>query len=370
MNKLKINSIEIDDRKIELKNGVNIITGGNATGKTTLFYCFMLGLGISNRNYMNSIDNGFINRIVTNLTIGKDDYTFLRYIKSSEIDVENKNNKLTFSIKSEEYLNFLCKCFNPSFVFEYRKESISQILNYHFVSERTFLNTRRGLVDQSKLVIGIDNSALESYKLTIDDLEKNLKQEEVTNSSIKTYKNRLISHFEKSNYEKDALTNIIGIINSEFVNTYDTLINRNEMLKESKEAYKKIENSVYLFQKLRNSEILDKLNQNLKRFNLVLESMESSEILHKSGGEITIIEFVKRLTLATLNVNYNTPALLLVDDMFGNISNHQITNLYDLINELVEKHDMQIILLTQNNKIMNRNDIIYNLDSGGIGKWN
>ncbi|MDH8679288.1 ATP-binding protein [Fusibacter bizertensis] len=369
MKKLKIKCIEFDKKLIEFKNGINYIIGSNGTGKTTLYNYIELGLGLQNKNYSSSRSDIYAKNISISLSIGEDDYRFSRNLNSSIVEIVSENNRMEYSINSKEYLEFLNKSFEPKFIFEHKKESIKMILEYHFYSGEMLSRIRNRMNNQYKLILGVDVGALDDYDIEIRELERKLKQEEESNKAVKTYKNRLISQIEKSGIDKNVVTNLIGMVDAEFFRTYNTLINQNEILKESREAFKKIQYELHHYEKIRMEEVLEKTNYNLQRFNFLLDSSEMTENSRKSGGEISIIEIVKRLTTMTLDSEFNTSSMLIADDIFSNLDNYAISLLNELLGELAEKNGLQVIIFSRNNKAINKNEIVYNLDSGGANKW-
>lgn len=364
-----LNNIEIfqfrnyDHLELKLKEGINIIYGNNAQGKTNLLESiYVLGLTKSHRSF---IDNSLIKDGMKVAKI-KGSLKINTLPIKLEIIINNKNKKLKIDEndikKVSDYIS------NMNIIIFYPEDL--ELIKGSPSIRRRFLNleisqlnsTYLNIYNEYSKIIKIRNEYLKKINkgINIDENYFNILNQYLIDKAIYIYRerNKLLKMLNK--YSKEIFKNLSGIDN--FNIKYKTSVeldNKNDL--ELKKIFEE------KLQKLRPTEI--KLgvtllgphrddfefyigNNNLKNYGS--QGQQRMAVLSIKLSEINIFKSTK-----------NTNPILLLDDVFSELDDNKKNNLLSYISE-----DIQTIITTTDlkniDKSILKNAKLIKIDNGQI----
>ncbi len=350
--------------KIKLSEGINIIYGENAQGKTNILESiYVLALTKSHRTY---IDNSLI-KIGSNKS--KISGILLKNNIKTKLCVEITQNNKILNIDSNiepKVSNYIS---NLNIIFFYPEDL--ELVKGNPVVRRKYINTQLSQLQSNYMIILNDynrlikmkNKFLKTKQLYYEEDKQyySILNEHIINKAVSIYLLRK-KYIDKINeYAHDVFFNLTGI--SDFYIKYKPIIkinnDKNLIIEELKKQFELKQNEEFRLKKSIVGPHLDEFefyvkNKNLKSFGS--QGQQRMAVLSMKLSEVEIFKEYK-----------NSYPILLLDDVFSELDNKKKNHLLKYID-----NNMQTIITTTDlkniNKKMLKNSKRFKISDGNIIK--
>ncbi|MFE4354024.1 hypothetical protein [Peribacillus butanolivorans] len=371
MEKFRLLKLRTDKMNISFNEYVNYISGGNATGKTTLIETIKYGLGlIKIPSILNDILG--LSSVQLECLIGDKKIIITRENHGKILTISGDLHA-TIGINSKEINEFYNDLLQPRFI-NGKDETIAyDILKGTFMTDLSYFKSKKDS-EFFKQVMGIDFSYHNQLKKEISTFEKDVYQEKVAFNILDKYHskvNKSIKELEGKAKNIEGIKEIKEILTREYKEVSEEYFKNIDILYEAKNLLGKNESFL--------AEILDERISILTTifddiyFDLTGEvsDIKFSELINgklsKVGSKREIILSAFYLTLFAYKVDkfHNSCGLFVVDVHRFEIDNSILSKYKKLVEKIAKENDIQYIETTINPNVNNRKSIIIDLDEDG-----
>lgn len=374
MGKIFIKKINIGDKQICFKEGMNIIVGDNGSGKTVLFNIIRYIFGIKRRINVPGLrlENSYIDIVDSS----DRHFRIKRELNSNTIEIEGTINEAV-RIGSDLYYELYNSILSPSFNFGDDITSAIEILENSFMSE---IDINKSSIDISKKILGINVGYLKKSRQQIEGFENKINKDEEWQDMLKIYMSSVakkINDIKEIKYEE--INNINNILNEEYMILCQESVENKLLIKESQDAYNKIKISsdqVFVKRYSKLDSYFQKICRDvgLRNDYRLIDVLENKTRLKYliSGSELKLIYKLAKLVLSMNidDITINSLGLLVVDEFFGYDLDFRIREeLMHIVEKECEYNKLQYIEFTCERRVFPKRCIIHDLSEGGAFSW-
>lgn len=360
MKSFKLVSLQLDNTRIQFKDGRNYIVGNNATGKTTFFNCIKYALGLTK-----FMDLSFISHVELEVCVDEYHLKFIREVGSVYLAVSYMGETQKYQAFSQELDDFFKEVLLPTHIYGSNTESALALLNFCFLSEERATN-RRNQWDAICSICGINVSLLKSVVMDIQALKSEVANNKKFGKVVDEFA-QLLTERISENCKAEDLNSTIQSTKEHFFGNY----REKEYLLENAtiklETIKKQSESEL---KLKLSEVEDvffNLNQYSEQERASFDGLEVFVKGRNKGfsySEEIISRFILVLAIARVSQDgrYNFPMFIVNDSYLSfeieNKAYQRVQNIVDSMREL------QYIEFTCNEEVP-KEYVVLNLNAQG-----
>jgi energy-coupling factor transporter ATP-binding protein EcfA2 len=357
------------ENKITFKKGVNYVVGSNGSGKTVFYKFLMSALGLDYASTRRSRHTQLLlpTSLKLNLMIDDVEYCFERDSSSDLIRVKKvgQSNYIELKVYSNEYSNYLHQLFSIKLNVDSDNSQVKNILRLFFVGDIVRKKRRAFFEDELMPILGYNIDLIKKSKASIDQFKEELSTEELINKELKKFKNKLIQKMRSSSLEESNINIVTELISSEFSNNYNTLIQKSELLNDTKSAFNNMKSHVDRSYNQQLSEIESRIADICLKNMLTPISVLDFKSDNMSYGEFSLYYMVFMLVLSSEKNIRNAPGILICDGMFSSLDMNQIEKVNIIIQEICEANSLQAILISDGTIVRNQDLVVFNLDKVG-----
>ncbi len=373
MQQVVLRELCYNHKKIVFNRGENYIIGSPGTGKSTLFHLIQYILGI--RKSLPRIVTPYnIDILSLDISFGNKSIQISRMFESDKIII-NGDIQGEIIVSSSKIGDIYNELLQPNICNENDKITGIEILRTAFLGEAISDPLRESTKTLNK-ILGINIALPIQIKKEINNFEKEIELEEVTNQVLRNYINRIENIIKKNEFihlKNEDIDNVVSILGKEFKTMRNESLQNMLLLDEAKESLNRANTyNEELF--IDRTMIMDSyLSKLMSRFQVIvpvkIQDVFNNKLLSKKSlGETYLIKLLTSITLCRISEFdwHNSSGLLVNDANQGMLDRYALEQYRKIISDECRAGKLQYIEFGCDKKTIPHSAIILELNDRGV----